>query len=117
MAAEFRPHAGGGMVTTRSCSRSRSSRPMMARLESGEVLLTTSITEVRVQIVEAVLARDAAFRQHHAESVSVQPGHAGSLAEREPAAGVETAGEFDLHVALPFPGAERQVGKGLLVEI
>jgi hypothetical protein len=34
---------------------------MMARLESGEVLLTASITQINIQIVQAILARDVAF--------------------------------------------------------
>lgn len=89
----------------------------MARLESGEVLLTTSIAEISVQIVEVVLARDATLSQCDAESVAVQLGHPGSLPEREPAAGVEATSEFDLHVALPFARPQGQAGEGLLVEI
>jgi len=90
---------------------------VIARLESGEVLLTTSIAEVSVQVVESVLARDAALSQCDAEGVAVQLGHPGSLPEREPAAGVEATGEFDLHVALPFARPQWQAGEGLLVEI
>ena len=107
----------GGIVTEPSCSRSKSSRPMEARLESGEVLLTTSIADVSVQVVEAVLARDTALSQCDAEGVAVQLGQPGSLPEREPAAGVETTSEFDLHVVLPFARPQGQAGEGSLVEI
>ena len=90
---------------------------MVARLESGEVLLTTSIAEVSIQIIKTVLARNAALSQCVAEGVAIQIGHAGSLSKREPAIGVKAASQLDLHVALPFARLQGQAGKGLIVEI
>lgn len=75
---EFQPNARG-MVTEPSCSRSKGSRPRLARLESGEVLLTTSIKEVSIQIVETVLTRDAALTQFDPKSIAIQLGHTSGL--------------------------------------
>ncbi len=49
----------GGMSTSLNCSRKRSSRPMIAKLESGEVSLTTSISKISVQFGLRVVAGDA----------------------------------------------------------
>ena len=44
-----------GMITSPNCSRNNSSRPMIARFESGEVSLTTSIREVCFQFGRRVV--------------------------------------------------------------
>src|SRR2546430_1637443 len=74
-----------------SCSRRRPRRSIIARFESGEVLLTT-IAEVSFQIFSAVLARDTALGQLSAKSDAIQFGQAGRLAKREPPVGVVSAG-------------------------
>ena len=52
----------GGITTIPSCSRTRSKRPMMARFESGDVLLTTRIAQVGFEIRVRVFPWDAALR-------------------------------------------------------
>src|SRR5258707_3221334 len=99
------------------CPRRISRRSMIAKLESGEVLLTTGIMEVGIQVFEGIVARNVAFSQLHAEGVLVQLGHASALAKREPAGGIEAAGQLDLHVTLAFARTERNRRKGLLVQI
>ena len=47
------------MITSVNCSRSNPSLPMIARFESGEVSLTTSIREIGVQFCLRVMTRDA----------------------------------------------------------
>ena len=63
-----------------NCSRARASRPIIARLESGEVLLTTSIPEVRFEVGGGVLARNAALCQGGAKGVSIEMGQTRALA-------------------------------------
>lgn len=53
-------------------SRSKSKRPMLARLESGEVLLTTRIGKVSFEIVETVLTRNAPLAQLDTQSKTIQ---------------------------------------------
>ncbi len=90
---------------------------MIARLESGEVLLTTSITKVSIQIIQIVLAWYATLAQFDAKGIAIQFSHAGGLTEREPAPGIVAAGQLDLHVALPFARLQGQTGECLLVKI
>jgi len=95
----------------------RSSRPMMARLEMGEVLLTTRLGDVFLRFGQPILARNAALAQLRSKRVLVEARQPGSLAQREPPARVVPAGQFNLHVALSFPRPQGQAGKGVLVEI
>lgn len=44
----------------------------MARLQRAEVLLTTGILEVVIQVFKGVLARDLAFRQLRPERQPIQ---------------------------------------------
>ncbi len=83
----------------------------------GEVLLTTSMSEVFLRLGKSVLPGNPAFRQRDAKGVVIQIGQARALAERQPAGGVEAAGQFDLHVPFAFARPERQGRQGLLVQI
>jgi hypothetical protein len=80
---------------------------------SGEVLLTASMSEVFLCLGDAVWSWNAALRQHHAKGVVVQIGHASPLSEHQPAEAVKTAGQFNLHVRLAFPPAQRAGSQGL----
>lgn len=86
-------------------------------MESGEVLLTTSIAEISIEMPDRVLAGDAALSQGGAESVPVKLRHPGRLPQRKPPIGVKPAGQFDLHVPFPLAGRQGQARKGLIVEI
>ena len=90
---------------------------MMARLERGDVLLTTRMSDVFQSLDHAVLARDTALRQGHPKGVLIQSRHLRGLSKGKPAIGVKATGQFDLHVTLPFAGSEGQTGEGLVVEI
>jgi len=89
---------------------------MIARLESGEVLLTTSIAEVSFEVVNGVLARDAALGEFNPQGIAVQFRQARRMPKGKPAAGVVAAGQLNLHVPLPFAGAQGQSGQHRLVE-
>ena len=89
----------------------------MARLETGEVSLTTSIFQVSVQVVGTILARNAALGEFHAQREAIQLGHPRGLSQGKPAFGVKAAGQFDLHVALSFSWRKRQAPHGLVIEI
>ena len=56
---------------------------MTARLESGEVLLTTRMSHVFQSLGHAVLAGNAALRQRHDEGVAVQSRHLRALSEAQ----------------------------------
>ena len=83
----------------------------------GEVSLTTRMSEVFLRLGESILPGNAPPGQRQAKGIMIQTGHAGALAERQPARGVKAAGQFDLHVSLAFARTERQGCKGLLVQI
>jgi hypothetical protein len=100
-----------------SRTRRSLSRSMIARLESGEVLLTTSIAEVGIQVFEGVLARDIAFHQLHAKGEMAKFGHRSSLTERQPTIGVKAAREFDLHEPFALPRLQGQGRQNLLAKI
>jgi len=70
----------------------------MARFESGDVLLTTTIGEVRGEIVFGVVARNLAAAEFFPQLEAVQPGQRRCLGVSEGTAGIERAGEFDQHL-------------------
>ena len=82
----------------------------------GEVLLTTTMSEVFLRLGKSVLPGNPAFRERDTKGIVIQIGHASALAERQPAGGIEAAGQFDLHVPFAFARPEGQGGKGLLVK-
>src|SRR5437773_2433961 len=89
----------------------------MARLESGEVLLTARMSDVFPRFRQTVLPWDVALAQFHAEGELVQAREARRLREREPAPPVVAAREFNLHVPLAFPWAQGKIGQHGFVEI
>lgn len=117
LAAAFglRPNSArtpGGMMSVPSCARRTSRRSISARLESGDVLLTAGISEVSFQVLQAVLPRDAAFAQLGAKSKPIQLRHPSRLAHREPALGVVSTRQFDLHVAFAFARTQKADWRG-----
>ena len=72
----------GGISTLSYHCFSRSSRPMMARLETGEVLLTARMSNIFLRFRQTVLPRDAAFAQLHAKGVMIQARQACGLRQR-----------------------------------
>lgn len=78
-----------GTNTSRNCARSKSRRPIAARFETGDVLLTTRIREVLRQVFVAVVPRNASLRDQFAEK---NPGYFREfrrLAERKGALRIE----------------------------
>jgi hypothetical protein len=106
----------GGMWTTAYRRWRKSSLPIMARFEIGEVLLTASMSEVFLRLGDSVLSGNSALGQRHAKGVMIQIGHASPLSECQPAIAIKAAGQFNLHVPLAFSRPEGQVRKGLLVQ-
>src|SRR6185436_1830209 len=98
----------GGMSTVPYRSRSRSSLPMMARFDSGEVLLTTGIRHVVQRILHGIIPRDSALGEFAGKAILIQPRHARRLPEAQPALRVIAAGQFDLHVPLALTRPQRQ---------
>ncbi len=90
---------------------------MIARLESGEVSLTTRMGDVFLRFRQSVLAGDAAFAQLHDERVMIQTRQARGLAQGKPPERIVAAGQLDLHVPLPFSRTEGQAGQGFRIEI
>jgi hypothetical protein len=88
----------------------------MARLQSGDVLLTTRMGDVFHRFRQSILARDASFSQLNTESEMVKTSHARSLREREPAIGIESASQLDLHETLPFTRPHGQAGERFVVD-
>jgi hypothetical protein len=107
----------GGMRTTAYRRRRNPSLPTMARFEMGEVLLTTTMSQVFLRLGESVLPGNPTFRERDTKGIVIQIGHASALAERQPARGIKAAGQFDLHVPFAFARPEGQGRKGLLVKI
>ena len=81
---------------------------MIARLEIGDVLLTTRMRQILDRFRDRVVARNAALGQFDRESEVIQPRHARRLAEGQPATGIVAAGQLDLHVPLALARTERQ---------
>lgn len=77
---------------------------MMARLQSGEVLPTTSMGDVFLRLGQPVLAGNPALSQLDSKCIGVQSGEACALGEGDPALGVVAAGQFDLHMPFAFAG-------------
>jgi len=75
---------------------------MMARFESGEVLLTTTISEVGGEIVGGVVARDVPSREFLAHFEAVESREFRGLRMGHRIAGVKSAGKFDPHLARYF---------------
>ena len=83
----------------------------------GEVLLTTTMSQVFLCLGESVLPGNPAFRERDTKGVVIQIGHASTLAERQPAGGIKAAGQFDSHVPFAFARPQGQGRKGFLVKI
>ena len=75
---------------------------MMARFESGEVLLTTTIREIGGDIGGGVVARDVSSREFLAHLEAVESREFRGLRMAHRAAGIERAGEFDAHLTRHF---------------
>src|SRR3569623_852947 len=84
---------------------------MMARLEMGEVLQTTSIGNILQYLRQPVVPRDFTLGQLTGKGVLGEACHAGSLAKSEPASGIVAGREFNLHMALTFPGTQGKLCK------
>jgi hypothetical protein len=82
---------------------------------NGEVLLTTRMGEVFLGLGQPVLPGNATVGEGDAKGVLVQTRHARALPQREPAPGIETAGQLDLHVAFAFAWPERHTRKHFFV--
>ena len=80
----------------------------MARLDNGEVSLTTRLVYVFQRFCQSILAGDAPFTQFHRKGVVIQRCKPRRLAERKPVFRIIAARQFNLHVALAFAGVERQ---------
>src|SRR5436305_13780389 len=87
------------MRTALNASRSKPRRSMIARLERGEVLLTTPILEVGRQVVVAVVPWNVAAGQFVSHLKPIQPGQFSSLADAESLLSVESTSHFDQKVA------------------
>lgn len=72
----------------------------MARLETGEVLLTTRIGQIIFRVGSRVVAGDVAVSQLQCEPVVIQPRHPCGLAETQPVLCIQQACEFRLEAAL-----------------
>jgi len=81
---------------------------MIARFESGEVLLTTRIGEILQYIHGGVIARYVALGQLAGKGMGVQVGGPRSLAETQPALRIIAASQLDSHVAFPIAGSQGQ---------
>ena len=88
----------------------------MAKLEIGDVLLTTRMSNVFLRFRQPVLARNTPFAEFHSKCVMVLGRQPCGLAKRKPASTVVAASQFDLHVALPLSRPEGEMGERLLVE-
>ncbi len=84
----------------------------MARFETGEVLLTTRMSEVFLRLRQSVLTWNSTLSKRDPKSELIQVGHASSLTKRQPSGSVEAAGQFDLHMPLAFARPERQARQG-----
>jgi len=91
------------------------SLPAVAGFEIGEALPTTRMGEVFLGLGQPVLSGNATFGEGDTKGVVVQTSHARALPQREPALGIETAGQLDLHVAFPFAWPERHTRKRFFV--
>lgn len=88
---------------------------MMARFESGDVLLTTRLGDIFEGFLHRVIPRDVALGEFAGKGVVVERGHLRSLPKAQPALGVIAAGQFDLHVQLAFARPKRQGAQGWFV--
>ena len=88
----------------------------MARLEIGDVLLTTRMSNVFLRFRQPVLPRNTPLTEFHSKCIMVQGRQPCRLAKRKPAPTVVAASQFDLHVALPLSRSEGEMGERLLVE-
>ena len=68
---------------------------MMARLETGEVLLTTSIAEVFVQFLFAIVAWNVTLAQEVCKLVAVHSGEFSGFAEREYTLRIQRYGQLE----------------------
>src|SRR2546421_10753032 len=89
---------------------------MMARLEIGDVLLTTRMSNIFLRFRQSILPRNTPLAELHSKGIMIQRRQPCGLGKREPATPVIAAGEFDLHVALPLSRTEREIGERLLIE-
>jgi len=84
---------------------------MMARLEIGDVSLTTRMSNVFLRFRQPVLSGNASLAKFHSKCVLVQGCQPRGLSKRKPAPTVVAASQFDLHVALPLSRTEGELGK------
>ena len=90
---------------------------MIARLEIGEVLLTTRMSEVFLSLGQAVCAGNATLTELDTKRVLIESGQARGLSKRQPTIGVIATSQLDLHVAFALARPERQVVERLLVKV
>ena len=75
---------------------------MMARLLTGDVSLTTSISQILGRILIRIVPDDPAFGQCLCEAKLAQGGQLGGLSEGEYFALIKGTGQFDQKARLPF---------------
>src|SRR3979490_1206691 len=80
----------GGIHTSWNCDLRRSRRPIKARLEIGEVLLTASISQVLGQVVRSVVTGYVAVADQPGKSVAGGVRKFRSLTERKNALRIES---------------------------
>jgi hypothetical protein len=90
---------------------------MVAKLEIGEVSLTTRMGDVFGRFGQSILAGNGAFAQFDREGVVIQRRKLSRLAKRKPTFRVATASQFNLHVALPLAWTQRQAGYSLVIDV
>jgi len=93
--SSFRTATGTRTVPNYSCNSP--SLPMMARFESGEVLLTTIIGKVSGEVGIGVVAWDIAPCEFIAHLETIEPGKCPGLDVSQRAAGIERAGRLNPH--------------------
>src|SRR5216117_3660557 len=91
-----------GIHTSENCSRRRFRRPMRARLEMGEVLLTTGIGEIFDQFLFSVVPRDPSLRHDVGETKPAFSGKLRRFSEGKKALRVERNGQLLAQTLLGF---------------
>lgn len=110
--------ATAGEIRTTSYRRlSKSSLPIIARLERGEVLLTARMSDVSHGLGHAVLPGNAPFREGDAKRVLIQTGQPRSHTQGKPPLRVKPAGDFNLHLPFALSGTKREGREGLFIQV
>lgn len=81
---------------------------MIARVETGEVSLTTRIGNVMKRVLHGVIAGNAPVGQLAAESELIERRQPRRAGQSQPSFFVKAAGQFDLHATLPLARPPRQ---------